>query len=523
MNALRARALLVLLLLGYWAISLSNLTVLPIVYEDEPWQISTGWKLAAEGVFGSDLFAGYHGRENYYYGYLPLHPVAMAGVFRIAGLGLFQARFETVACGLLILALTFRLARRLFHDSRIGLGAIAILILVRGFGRSPLHPTGILFLDVVRVARYDVLVPVFGLAALHLYLTASERKNNRLYFLTGLLCALAGLTHLYGAFFLLVVVALILWNPLPNRRRALFALALGFSIPWLFYLGYVLQDLESWRAQVRDYQDRFGILDMRWYLENLNTEWERYTFGVGPTLALLSRPGLVLSFLGLPVALFALARRAVQSHERAARVLLVPLVLFPILFALLIRLKFTNYLFVVAPFAALALAWLVARAWNATRAVNRSAWLRPALAMLALFVVLEGVFQIAALEIAAQTTTPYDTFIARVRAPIPRQARVLGLQNYGLGWENYNYRSLAIPFLLTNPSLQEQPLDLETALDIQQADYILVDTRIQKFLKTTDDATRAAFQEWMQAHNAVEIARVYDAAYGTIEIYKVNR
>jgi hypothetical protein len=42
---------------AFIAVSLRHLDVVPPVYEDEPWQASTGYKLATKGVFGSDLFA----------------------------------------------------------------------------------------------------------------------------------------------------------------------------------------------------------------------------------------------------------------------------------------------------------------------------------------------------------------------------------------------------------------------------------------------------------------------------------
>ena len=80
-----ALSLLFSLLLFYWAFSLRHLDIVPQVQEDEPWQASTGWKLAAEGVFGSDMFSGFYGMERHYYGYMPLHPFLLAAVFRGAG------------------------------------------------------------------------------------------------------------------------------------------------------------------------------------------------------------------------------------------------------------------------------------------------------------------------------------------------------------------------------------------------------------------------------------------------------
>lgn len=127
------RLLLIFLLLVFWGVSLRHLTVLPLVYEDEAWQAATGWKLATQGIFGSDLFAGYHEMEQHYFGFLPLYPFALALLFRFADVGLFQARFVGIACGLLTFALTYSLAQRLYRDTRVGLMTIFVLLCARGF------------------------------------------------------------------------------------------------------------------------------------------------------------------------------------------------------------------------------------------------------------------------------------------------------------------------------------------------------------------------------------------------------
>lgn len=513
--------LLVLLLVFYWSSALSNLTALPLVYEDEPWAASTGWKLATQGVFGSDMFAGLHNMDQRYYDYLPLYSFVLAFWFRFAGLGLEQLRLTGVVCGLLILALTFSLARRLWHDARVGLAAIAILLLVRGFALSPLMPTGILFADAVRVARYDVLVPVAGLLALHAYLTAAATGKLYWYLAAGVLCALAGLAHVYGAFFIVVVLALLVWERPKGWGRASAALCLGFALPWALYSIYVLQDVATWRAQLRGYGDRFGVTDWRWYVENIRTELQRYSVGITQEGEWMRRPGFWLALFGLVAAVFALGRRAF-SGDSNARVVLLPLVLIPVLFACLIRPKFTNYLFVVAPFAALALGWLLVMFWDRLGATPHRRWLRGIVVALALVIAAEGAIQYAAREMRAQVTTPYEVFLARVRAAIPPHTRVLGLPNYGLGWLDYDYRSLAIPFELSNADLEPQPLTLEQAMDYLKPDYILLDGRMRQFLGTTDPAIRNTFESWLERKGAIEIARVEDASYGLMEIFRVR-
>src|SRR6516225_3050721 len=99
----------------FLGISLRHLDSVPQVYEDEPWQASVGYKLETQGVFGSDLFAGFYGMEQRYYGFMPLHPLLLAADFKLLGPGLAQARLETVILSALTLVLTFALGARLFH------------------------------------------------------------------------------------------------------------------------------------------------------------------------------------------------------------------------------------------------------------------------------------------------------------------------------------------------------------------------------------------------------------------------
>ena len=175
---MRFRFLLILFLLLYWGLALSNLSVVPSVHQDEPWQASTGWKLAQAGVFGSDLFAGFHGMERHYYGYMPVHPFLLSLYYRAGGLGLWQSRLETVTLGLLTLAWTYHLGCRLF-GRRVGLLAVIFLLVLRHTALRPQQLSGILFLDIARIARYDMAVPVFGLAALAVYYSAIHHKEHK--------------------------------------------------------------------------------------------------------------------------------------------------------------------------------------------------------------------------------------------------------------------------------------------------------------------------------------------------------
>src|SRR5438874_5343474 len=160
------------------------------------------------GVFGSDLFAGFYNMDQRYYGFMPLHPLVLAGFFRVLGPGLVQARLETVSSSVLVLFLTFALGARLF-GAWLGAIAVVLLVLVRWTGLTYIQVTGIPLVDFARIARYDPLVPVLGLAALHVFLSA---RGPPTWVMAGAFAGLAGLAHLYGLFWLPILTILAIWN-----------------------------------------------------------------------------------------------------------------------------------------------------------------------------------------------------------------------------------------------------------------------------------------------------------------------
>lgn len=526
-RALAFTFLLAFWLLLFWAISLHNLTIVPRVYEDEPWQASTAWKIASQGIFGTDLFAGFYGMERHYYGYMPLHPLLLALIFRAAGPGLFQARFEAVALGLVTLVLTFSLARRLFHDVRIALLAIVLLLCVRSIGLTYVQHTGILLLDLTRIARYDILVPVFGLGALHAHLVARRHGDARWYALAGLLTAGAGLAHLYGVFWLAVLAILIVWDgDLKNRRTraALAALLVGFALPWMLYGAYVAVDVYDWRGQTRGYGNRFDLLNLEWYLENVRNELQRYGPGLDSFPAALTRIGFWTGLIALPLAVIALAWRAARCGDRAARVIVLPLVALPVLFALLLRLKLVNYTLTIAPLGAIAVAWGGVVLWDRRGHTPFMRLGRLALVVLLLGIVLEGITRIAALERAGQTTTPYSSFIVQVRNFIPKHVRVVGLHNYWFGLEDFDYRSFAVPLSWTDPHNEPRPLALDEGLARVAPDIVLFDERLRDYFSNTAPIEqKLEFFRWLDTHNGKIVGRVDDPTYGLVDIYRVTR
>jgi 4-amino-4-deoxy-L-arabinose transferase-like glycosyltransferase len=519
------RIALVLLLAYYLAVSVRHLTVVPPVFEDEPWFASTAFKLANDGVFGSDVFAGFHGLEHHYYGFPPVAPLLMAGAVKLIGFGLFQIRLESVLLGAITLLLTYVVGRRLFNPM-VGLLAVAFLLFVRTGAESRSSPTGILLLDVARIARYDMPVPVFGLAALLTYLVARDRDRWWLYVLAGCFGALSMLGHLYGVFWIVAIGVLASWDHRQTVKTGRYHLApvallgTGFVLTCLPYALYVLADLHSWRAQTRNWAPRFDLLHPSWYVTNLLGEPRRYAPGLGELgSSWLLRVGLWTSIVAIPASIVGLARRG--RTDPGARALAVPVILIPALFALLITMKFWFYKVGFWPLFALAVAWGTWTLWQAAGAKPARRWWRSVMVALGFTVVGEGLTRVAELERLAASTSPYERFIARVRQHIPHGTRVLGLHNYWLGLEDTRFRSWWVPLVKTvDGAPGGRPLTLETLHEIDP-EIVLLDVHIRRYLDAPANAyggrhtlVKAWLRDWAVA------AAVDDRTYGRMEILR---
>jgi hypothetical protein len=141
-------------------------------------------------------------------------------------------------------------------------------------------------------------------------------------------------------------------------------------------------------------------------------------------------------------------------------------------------------------------------------------------------VLIEGTTRLAALEIAARTTTPYYAYIEQVRRYIPHGARVVGLHNYWFGLEDVDYHAFAVPVYWTNRNNQPAPIPFDAGLDKLQPDIVLLDARMRAYLTgpvQPEDEIPARFYSWLSRHDAQVIGRVEDSTYGLMEIYRVRR
>src|SRR5438270_13817398 len=183
-----------------------------------------------------------------------------------------------------------------------------------------------------------------------------------------------------------------------------------------------------------------------------------------------------------------LVRQALVHADPAARAIVVPAILLPVLFALTIKLKLVNYTLIELPIFAVAIAWGARRLW-----LSRQTWARPWIAIVGAGLMLEGAVQLVRLEQAAQTTTPYPTFIAAVRQYLPPGARILGLHTYWFGLQDFDYRSFLVPL-----NLADEGVPLDEALARVDPDIVLVDPRMREYFAARElTADRDRFLSWL--------------------------
>jgi 4-amino-4-deoxy-L-arabinose transferase-like glycosyltransferase len=509
----------------YLIVSLSYLKVFPIVGEDEPWIAAAPHKLATQGVYGSDLFAGYYGVERHNYQHMPVYPLLQAAVFAVAGTGVLQMRLLPVAFGFALLVVVYLVGRQA-AGARAGILAVVLLLVIRiadGGGA-----TGNLLLDRVRINRYDVAVPVFGLLALWMFNRAEARRSPGGYLVSGVLVGLASLSHLHGIFWLPVLLIMV---AIARRSRllidtSLWLLLAGFALTWLPWIGYVASGSSDFAGQMRFVSPRFDLLTPSFYTRNvfsgggpLSLDWFQRSLGEMPA----SRVGTWSALAGLPVALVAilLALRR-RSLSMTALPVAISFVVIVMLFVVLIHVKTYNYMIAVWPVAALVLAIgaieLLRHGGLTTRAL---------LGLLLGSVAIEGTMRVLEARKAAGSVTSYERYTAEVGRCIPEGSLVLGLQHYWLGLRQYRYRTWLVAANNAHPLYADHPIPFDEAIERIDPDVLLVDRYIDRMLRNARDPSHVnhhlylGFQAFVSRRNASIVCVIRDRSYGDMRVYLV--
>jgi hypothetical protein len=220
--AVRTELLVVVAIAVFLVANLPYLEAWPTAHNDEAREMNAFWVAAGADPLARGMDPEF-GRDPLYKGGLQGLSVGLA--LRLAGLGLFQARFVSLLWGGLLLVLVFLVGRRLYGP--LG-GALAALFLALS------RP----FLVASHMVRPDVVLTAMLAAACYLALRGLQQQEPRAHFAAGLVLGLALDVHLNAlAFMPLVGLLYLAYLGKPWRHRAAGLFALGVALGALYYLA----------------------------------------------------------------------------------------------------------------------------------------------------------------------------------------------------------------------------------------------------------------------------------------------
>ena len=519
---------------------LPNLANHPTLTDDEAWVMSASYKLATEGVFGSDMFQGFYGAESHYFFNMPGHHFVVAAVFKVLGAGVVQARLAGVVYGLATLALTYLLARRLYGAGAavLALGLMLFLRLNMGFD------TGLPLQELSASIRYDLAPVPFMLGGTLLLLGGATLRRAAA---AGALFGIATLLQFYGAFMIPVAVAFLALEALPARERARLSgvLVAAAAVVCLPYGAYALAHPDDFRGQAGTVDQRDDFTNPSFYVDSVSGEPDRFLRplafkevpkGEDPRLVeprLLSlreiavrRPSAKLGVLvGLPLAAGFAALRALRQRSRNDRMLVLALAGLCLQYAVFESLKLYIYWIPVVPFLCTGVAGAALWSLRPPRGDRLRLALAGATVVCLLGVFAEGsVARIGGFR-AVSRETEYSRLGDLIHDEIAPETRVVGSTSLWWALRDTDYRSYFMFFYVTSPNAGPYRTTIGGYLDDVAPDYLVL-TRLgveelQKHLAPQD---RRDLDDYLAAH--ARLVRRIDGgdarSYGYVEIWRLS-
>lgn len=501
------------------------------VSNDDVWIMSASYKLAMQGVFGSDLYAGFFHADRHYFIALPVHHILQASSFRVLGAGVAQARLVSLIGAVLLLWAVSWLAYRWY-----GLAVALLTGVFLVFWRSDLIATwpGLPLLTVARSGRYDVGAVAWSWLAL-LFLDRLMWRSGRLTALTvGLCSGLAALPQFFGAAALPLVSLAWLWH---RGKRALketttYWIVTGVLVVLLPYGLYVASHFADFLGQSSLKEGRTDFGNPGFYLTNVSREPERFAafwhrpLPRLPLVDAFSRPAspwLLVAGIG-PALLYlgARSRRAGMMHDRLLGLCLIVTAGF---LALADQTKAPVYAIILLPplCLTLALGWV-----GTLRAAWEQGWWLPL--RLALAGVSVGLLAIIARESRAayQIDLRQSGEVSRyldvgrgIDAHLTPGARVLGADRWWWALRDHPYRSLNSvwpQWRIAREQGKRLP-ELSDWIHQIQPDFIVVSNDVRRMYP---DELQNQYLSFLQ-RCALLVGAWTDRTYGPIEIYRLPK
>jgi hypothetical protein len=508
-----------------------NLANFRPVSNDEVWIMSASYKLAAHGVFGSDLWAGFFNAERHYFIALPVHHILQALVFRIAGADVTQARLVSLVGAVVLVWTVSWLAYRWYGLTPALLAGVLLV-----FWRSNLTASwpGLPLLAVARSGRYDVSAVAWVWLSILLLDTHLRRPGRATALLLGITSGFATLTQFFGAAVLPLVGLAWIWQ---RGRGALkgytiFWLLAGLAVVLLPYALYATLHYPDLVGQTILKGERAHFASPQFYLANGLTEFRRFSSLLGSSAPTWAAPDAFdrpyspwLTAVAFWPALIFLVARVRRVGAIGDRILFLSIVVLWGFLWLLDQTKAPLYAIVLLP----SLCILLAAAWATL--LRWAFWpARPALARLLLSGAMVALLIIIVVESRrahavdlgqAVQVSSYMEVGRTIDSFLPPGARLLGAERWWWALRDHPYLSMYNVWAQWQVARQSGgPLpEFADWVEESRTDFIIVNSDVRY---PPDDLLLDQYSTFLQSCS-LPVAAWSDPTYGDIQVYQVAK
>jgi len=210
---------------------------------DEAWFADSAVNLVRNGFMGNTLMVDAGGPlesiKSHTYWQPPLYFLAEALVFRIFGVGLFQARFLSVFFGLLGLLAIYYIVKKSLGN--VGLPVLLALLLIA---------TDYFYLNIASDARMDMMSASLTLFAIASYLLLRENRLDIGLLISNSLVCLSGLSHPNGILGLFMLWAIILYLDRKKlQRKHILLCVIPYAVSAVGWGMYIAKDIQAFKSQ----------------------------------------------------------------------------------------------------------------------------------------------------------------------------------------------------------------------------------------------------------------------------------
>lgn len=310
--------LLALIVVVYLTLAVASvLTKNPL--SDEGWFASPAVNLITNGSMGTLIIeptgscqvvnkpgAVLRGLDQHTYWIMPLHILAQAAWYKVAGFSLASMRILSVAWGLVALLAWFSIANTLAGNHKTAL--LVMLMIAVDFT----------FISVADIGRMDMMSAALGFAALAAYLSLRERNLKLAVLVSQGLVVASGLTHPNGLMaFAGVLFVAVYFDRRSIRARHLLIAAIPYALGAAAWAAYIIQSPGDFLDQV-DANTSGRIPGLTSPLTSIATEVKlRYlgAYGFAPHSSGLAHLAILVLGVYAAAVVAAVSIRGIRQHK----------------------------------------------------------------------------------------------------------------------------------------------------------------------------------------------------------------